>query len=190
MNLFAHNYYCILSHDSYNGTVPPCSACMKYMIIIIKLITCSLQLCIRMVIIGLAMVLRAKGTTVVLLVKQLQLVSWSMWSLRSRLLKLHALHSMQASHHMHTHSCRTYISWMSSEWGFLWIFYFRQAQFCLKISQTVCMCMGYHCRNHAAAGEVLVHWPCDLYHYSSFGETLLTSSRVVDTYLLFIYIHT
>ena len=58
-----------------NGTVAPCSACMKYNIIIITLNTCLLQLCIRMVIIGLGMVLRAKGTTVMLLVNQLKLVS-------------------------------------------------------------------------------------------------------------------
>ena len=82
---------------------------MKYNIIIM-LITCSLQFCIRMVIIGLAMVLRAKGTTVVLLVNQLKLVSYSMWPLYSSLLKLLAsihcfsLLAMQASHHMHIYT--------------------------------------------------------------------------------------
>ena len=42
-------------------------------------------------------------------------------------------------------------------------------------------CVGYHCSNHTAAGEVPVHLPSDLSHYLHFGETLLTPLQVVDT---------
>ena len=35
-------------------------------------------------------------------------------------------------------------------------------------------CVGYHCSNHTAAGEVLVHSPRDLSCYCHFGVTLPT----------------
>ena len=45
---------------------------------------------------------------------------------------------------------------------------------------------GYHCSNHTAAKEVLVHLPSDLYCYCCFGETLLTPSQVVDTSAIYL----
>ena len=36
------------------------------------------------------------------------------------------------------------------------------------------ICVGYHCSNYTAAGEVLVHSPRDLPCYCQFGVTLPT----------------
>ena len=46
--------------------------------------------------------------------------------------------------------------------------------------------VGYHCSNHTAAKEVLVHLPSDLSCYCRFKETLLTPSRVVDTSTIYL----
>ena len=37
----------------------------------------------------------------------------------------------------------------------------------------------YHCGNHTAARELLVHLPSDMSRYCHFSETLLTPSQVV-----------
>ena len=46
--------------------------------------------------------------------------------------------------------------------------------------------VDYHCSNHTAAKEVLVHLPSDLSCYCRFKETLLTPSRVVDTSTIYL----
>ena len=42
----------------------------------------------------------------------------------------------------------------------------------------------YHCSNHTAAKEVLVHLTSDLSRYCHFRETLLTLSQVVNTFMI------
>ena len=39
--------------------------------------------------------------------------------------------------------------------------------------------VDYHCGNHTAARELLVHLPSDMSRYCRFSETLLTPSQVV-----------
>ena len=39
--------------------------------------------------------------------------------------------------------------------------------------------VDYHCGNHTAARELLVHLPSDMSRYCHFSETLLTPSQVV-----------
>ena len=46
--------------------------------------------------------------------------------------------------------------------------------------------VDYHCSNHTAAGEVLVHLPSGPSHYCHFRETLLMLSQVVDTSAIYL----
>ena len=50
----------------------------------------------------------------------------------------------------------------------------------LFLSEDFANHVHYHCGNHTAARELLVHLPSDISRYCRFGETLLTPSRVID----------